>query len=88
MCKPDTRTLNQRIAAPRGSASAIITAANLPDFGYPAAVADKVAFARAGIMHDFSYLGGFLGILTASLYLIATRVRLARRRRKGLNASR
>jgi hypothetical protein len=63
-------------------ASAIITPANLPDFGYPDAVADKVAFARAGTMHNFSYLGGFLGILTASLYLIVARVRLARRRSK------
>ena len=35
--------------------------------------------ARAGTMHNFSYLGGFLGIITASLYLVAERIRLTRR---------
>lgn len=42
---------------------------------YPHGVTDRAAFARAGFMHDFSYLGGFLGIFTASLYLIVARVR-------------
>ena len=54
-----------------------------PDwFWYPSAAIDRMAFARAGFMHDFSYLGGFLGILTASLYLIVERIRLWRRSRK------
>jgi MFS family permease len=49
-----------------------------PDwFWYPSAAIDRSAFARAGFMHDFSYLGGFLGIFTASLYLIVERIRLA-----------
>ena len=59
-------------------ASCTISDATLPALGYPAGV-DRVAFARAGTMHSFSYLGGFLGILTGSLYLIVERVRRARR---------
>jgi hypothetical protein len=48
-----------------------------PNWQYPDGVTDKVAFDRAGTMHYFSYLGGFLGILTATVYLIVARVRLA-----------
>ena len=59
-------------------ASFTISEASLPAYGYPSAVADKVAFARAGTMHNFSYLGGFLGIVTASLYLIVERMRQIR----------
>ena len=55
-----------------------INEASLPGAWYPEQVADQVAFARAGIMHDFSYLGGFLGILTGSVYLIVARVRRQR----------
>lgn len=39
---------------------------------------DRAAFECAGTMHNFSYLGGFLGIITGSLYLVAERARLAR----------
>jgi hypothetical protein len=46
-----------------------------PGDWFPAGVADRVAFARAGTMHNFSYLGGFLGIVTGSVYLIVRRVR-------------
>ncbi len=41
------------------------------------------SFAMAGTMHDFSYLGGSLGILTASAYLVWTRVRLRSAGRAG-----
>jgi hypothetical protein len=64
-------------------ASFTITDAQLPAYWYPPGVVDKVAFARAGTMHNFSYLGGFLGIVTASLYLIVERLRLAIGRRSG-----
>ncbi len=37
-------------------------AAKLP---FPESIADRVGFARAGVMHDASYLGGFLGIFIA-----------------------
>jgi hypothetical protein len=47
-----------------------ISEASLPDYSYPNQVADKVAFSRARTMHNFSYLGGFLGIVTGSLFLI------------------
>ena len=33
--------------------------------------------ARVGTMHNFGYLGGFLGIITGSLYLVVARLRLA-----------
>jgi hypothetical protein len=56
-------------------ASLTITKANLPAYHFPPGVLDKVAFARAGAMHNFSYLGGFLGILTASTYLVIARWR-------------
>lgn len=39
----------------------------------------RVAFARAGTMHNFSYIGGFLGILSGSIYLVAARAGLSRR---------
>jgi hypothetical protein len=37
----------------------------------------ETAFDRAGTMHNFSYLGGFLGIITGSLFLVSERVRIA-----------
>jgi hypothetical protein len=43
-------------------------------------VRDPVAFVRAGIMHKFSYLGGGIGILTGSAYLIVARLRQTRTR--------
>jgi hypothetical protein len=41
-------------------------------------VADPVAYARAAFMHDCSYAGGLIGIITGSLYLIVARVRMSR----------
>ncbi|MCD4657986.1 MAG: hypothetical protein K8S87_10650, partial [Planctomycetes bacterium] len=35
--------------------------------------AENVAFLRAGMMHNFSYLGGIFGIITAITYLLLTR---------------
>ena len=60
-------------------ATATIDAAHLPDYWYPDGVADQVAFGRVGTMHNFGYLGGFLGIITGSAYLLVERWRLARR---------
>ncbi len=34
---------------------------------YGNTITDDVAFARAGTMHDFSYLGGLIGIVTGAL---------------------
>jgi ABC-type dipeptide/oligopeptide/nickel transport system permease component len=61
-------------------ASVTITDGNLPDYWYPAHAVNKVAFARAGTMHNYSYLGGGLGVLTGSIYLAVVRVRIAMRR--------
>jgi hypothetical protein len=60
-------------------ANCTITEASLPRYWYPEGVSDYAAFARAGTMHNFSYLGGFIGIITGSLYLIGVRARLTRR---------
>lgn len=56
-----------------------IAEASLPSYWYPDAVADKVAFAQARTMHNFSYQGGFLGIVTGSIYLVLARMRLGHR---------
>jgi hypothetical protein len=47
-------------------------------YTFPPDVADPVAFARVGTMHAFSYLGGLVGIITAVIYLVVARVRMAR----------
>lgn len=56
-----------------------ISAAELPDGWYPGEVKDQVAFARAGTMHNASYLGGGIGIITGSIYLILARRQANRR---------
>jgi hypothetical protein len=53
-----------------------------PEVSASRIVADPLAFTRARFMHDFSYQGGFLGIVTGSLYLIVARVRLGQRCRQ------
>jgi hypothetical protein len=55
-----------------------ISEGSLPAYWYPNGIVDRVAFARAGNMHDFSYLGGGIGIITGSVYLIVARLRLTR----------
>jgi hypothetical protein len=61
-------------------ASYSITSTSSPRFANdPLSPEARVAFQRAGTMHNFSYLGGFLGILTATGYLLAERVRLSNR---------
>lgn len=57
-------------------ASIAIGSENLPAYWYPDQPIDRVAFARVGTMHNFSYLGGFLGIFTAIVYLAVARKRL------------
>jgi hypothetical protein len=61
-------------------ASCTVTESNLPFDWFPPGVVDRAAFARVGVMHNFSYLGGFLGIVTGSLYLVVERIRLGRGR--------
>jgi hypothetical protein len=50
---------------------------SLPPYWIPPGVVDRVAFARTGTMHNFSYIGGFIGILTGSAYLMLARLRLS-----------
>lgn len=40
---------------------------------YGNAIVDDAAFARAGTMHDFSYLGGLVGILTGGIAIYRQR---------------
>lgn len=48
---------------------------HLPSFWYPEEEINRVAFARVGTMHNFSYLGGFAGIFVAIAYLAIARKR-------------
>lgn len=41
----------------------LINPGALPAYRYPEEVSDKAAFARAGTMHNFSYLGALLGLV-------------------------
>jgi hypothetical protein len=56
-------------------ASFTIDANHLPPYHFPAGVADRVAFARVGMMHNASYLGGVVGILGGLIYLAVSRWR-------------
>jgi hypothetical protein len=47
---------------------------SVPLWSYPDALTDTVSFARVGTMHNFSYLGGLIGILTGMGYLIVKRI--------------
>ena len=58
-------------------ASSVIPEPSPIEFWYGERLQDPAAFMRSGTMHDFSYLGGFLGIVTGSLYLLIARVRIA-----------
>lgn len=57
-------------------ATLTFTTENLPSFRYPAEVADRVAFARVGVLHNFSYLGGLIGIFMGLAYLALAHWRL------------
>jgi hypothetical protein len=59
-------------------ASSTLNADNLPNFHYPPGVANRVEFARVGVMHNFSYLGGLVGIVTGLAYLAIARWKLPR----------
>lgn len=63
-----------------------IPEAAIADYWCPAGVADPVAFVRAGTMHDFSYLGGGVGIITAAVFLVLARMRLSRQSRQSKQA--
>jgi hypothetical protein len=58
-----------------------IDATHLPPYWYPESLKRPVTFAWAGSMHNASYLGGFLGIVTGLLSLIVVQSRAARRAR-------
>ncbi len=51
-----------------------LTLDDVRDYVLPRGVTDRWAFHRAGIMHESSYLGGFIGIATGAIYLVAARL--------------
>ncbi len=55
-----------------------LTAETLPDFVVTRDVSDPVGFAKAGIMHDFSYLGGLIGLI-AGLVVVLRRAMSSRK---------
>ncbi len=61
---------------------------HLPRYRYPPMVVDKVAFARAGHMHDFSYLGGFAGVATGGIVIFLERARVKRNSQSPKNEER
>jgi len=42
-------------------------------------ISDPVAFIRAGTMHNFSYLGGLIGIVTGMIWILAERKKANKR---------
>lgn len=52
-----------------------IHAGALPAWSNPDGLADPVSFARVGTMHNFSYIGGLVGIVTGIAYLVIQRRR-------------
>jgi hypothetical protein len=60
---------------------------SLPPWSYPDALTDVVSYARVGTMHNFGYLGGFIGILTGTGYLIVKRIRMNKTRRLRRNSA-
>jgi drug/metabolite transporter (DMT)-like permease len=49
---------------------------NIPKFNYPVGVVDKVSFAVVGNMHNFSYIGGLIGIIVGIICIIINNVRI------------
>lgn len=45
----------------------------LPPYWYPPNLQDQVAFARAGTMHNASYLGGLLGMVAGAAFIFLRR---------------
>lgn len=60
-------------------AYATFTPATIAISRYPARITQPLAFARAGYMHNFSYLGGLVGIIVGILFLLVQRRRIKRR---------
>lgn len=52
--------------------------ANIPDWARWDTIRDQLSFARVGLLHEFSYNGGFAGMLIASLYVLVSGVRQRR----------
>jgi len=57
-------------ASDRSARSGVL---ELRRINYPEGLTDQVSFARAGTMHNFSYLGGLIGIVTGITYLVIQR---------------
>jgi len=49
---------------------------NLPNFNIPNNVIDKVNFCVIGNMHNFSYIGGLVGILVGIVYIVIKKIKI------------
>jgi hypothetical protein len=48
---------------------------NLPNFGIPNDVVDRISFSVVGNMHNFSYLGGIIGMVAGIIFIIVMKIR-------------
>jgi hypothetical protein len=52
---------------------------NLPYFNIPDGVIDKEKFCVVGNMHNFSYIGGIIGVLVGIIYIILKRMKMRKK---------
>jgi hypothetical protein len=51
---------------------------NLPNFNIPNGVEDKVKFCIVGNMHNFSYIGGIVGMIVGIIYITIKNIKIRR----------
>lgn len=51
---------------------------NIPDWAQRETVKDQLSFARVGLLHEFSYDGGYTGMVIACLYVLVSGIRQRR----------
>jgi hypothetical protein len=61
---------------------ALVTPEGVAELALPDGVNDRAAFVRVGVMHNFGYLGGVVGIFTGAASLVWMRWKLGARRRE------
>ena len=59
----------------------LVDAQHMPTRMAGRVVEDPVAFARAGMMHNYSYLGGFIGLIAGIVFMGSTAGRTRRQRK-------
>jgi hypothetical protein len=49
---------------------------NLPNFSIPNDVVDRISFSVVGNMHNFSYLGGIIGMVVGIIFIIVMKIKI------------